>query len=174
MSEMTLFEKSAPGRRGCIPPVIDLPEVEIPESMRPAAGLDMPELSELEVMRHFVRLSQLNYGIDTTMYPLGSCTMKYNPRVNELTARLPGFARLHPMQEEEACQGALELMFHLQNHLAEITAQSSGLVQGFAGHTQLCSVALQRLARGASAHRLQESLAHRVSGLFHSPSPPIL
>ncbi|MEW6284419.1 MAG: aminomethyl-transferring glycine dehydrogenase subunit GcvPB, partial [Candidatus Eremiobacterota bacterium] len=93
----------------------------------------LPELSELQVVRHFMRLSQLNFSIDTNFYPLGSCTMKYNPRVNEQTARLPGLARLHPMQPEEDVQGALELMFHLQEFLQEITGMDGFTLQPAAG-----------------------------------------
>jgi glycine dehydrogenase subunit 2 len=137
MSEPTLFEKSSSGRRGVHPPKLDLPQVDwdetLPESMRPASAPVLPEVSELEVVRHFVRLSQLNYGIDTTMYPLGSCTMKYNPRINEVTARLPGFARLHPLQPEETVQGALELMHSLQGYLQEIIGMDAFTLQPAAG-----------------------------------------
>jgi glycine dehydrogenase subunit 2 len=135
--EPTLFEKSSPGRRGVRPPVVEIKDLDlndiIPSSMRPEKDISLPELSELEVLRHFVRLSQLNYGIDTTMYPLGSCTMKYNPRINEVTARLNGFAKLHPLQSQESCQGALELMYNLQNHLAEITGMDAMTLQPAAG-----------------------------------------
>ena len=134
--EATLFEKSSAGRRGVIPPPVDTGlnwREEVPANMLADQPPALPELSELEVVRHFVRLSQLNYGIDTTMYPLGSCTMKYNPRINEVTARLPGFARLHPLQDESTCQGALELMYELQNHLAEITGMDQFTLQPAAG-----------------------------------------
>ena len=134
--EATLFEKSSSGRRGVIPPKIDTGSNwrdEVPANMLAEQSPQLPELSELEVVRHFVRLSQLNYGIDTTMYPLGSCTMKYNPRVNEVTARLAGFARLHPLQDESTCQGALQLMYELQNHLAEIIGMDQFTLQPAAG-----------------------------------------
>lgn len=135
--EPTLFEKSSPGRRGVRPPVCEMNDIDlesiIPASMKAEKAVKLPELSELEVLRHFTRLSQLNYGIDTTMYPLGSCTMKYNPRVNEVTARLAGFAHLHPLQSPESSQGALELMFHLQSHLSEITGMDAMTLQPAAG-----------------------------------------
>lgn len=159
-SEPTLFEKSSVGRRGARPPLVDTrPEQwDIPADMLADAPPQLPELSELEVMRHFVRLSQLNYGIDTTMYPLGSCTMKYNPRINEVTARLAGFARLHPMQPESTAQGALELMFELQRLLSEITGMDEFTLQPAAGAqgelTALLMVAAYYKDRGDSERRV--------------------
>jgi len=160
-TEPTLFEKSSPGRRGVIPPPVSLKSdwrESLPESMRPQSKPTLPELSELEVVRHFVRLSQLNYGIDTTMYPLGSCTMKYNPRINEVTSRLPGFARLHPMLPASAAQGALQLMFELQNHLAEITGMDQITLQPAAGAqgelTALLMVAAYFRKRGESQRKI--------------------
>ncbi|MBI3929481.1 MAG: aminomethyl-transferring glycine dehydrogenase subunit GcvPB [Armatimonadetes bacterium] len=135
--ESTLFEKSSPGRRGCIPPAPDLPPADleqlIPDGMRRKSPPALPELSELQVVRHFVRLSQLNYSVDTTLYPLGSCTMKYNPRSHEAAARLPGFARLHPLQPQDTVQGALELMHSLQDCLQEITGMEAFTLQPAAG-----------------------------------------
>jgi glycine dehydrogenase subunit 2 len=93
----------------------------------------LPELSELDVMRHFMRLSQLNYSVDTNFYPLGSCTMKYNPRVNEKAASLSGFAGIHPLQPAETVQGALALMHSLQDCLAEITGMDAITLQPSAG-----------------------------------------
>lgn len=137
MSEPTLFEKSSPGRRGCYPPQPEVPAVDlaqaVPAGMLAETAPPLPELGELQVQRHFVRLSHLNYSIDTCMYPLGSCTMKYNPRVNEVAARLPGFARAHPLQDESTVQGALELMHSLQNALAEITGMDAFTLQPAAG-----------------------------------------
>jgi glycine dehydrogenase subunit 2 len=121
--EPLIFEKGARGRTGASAPAADVPEVD------PAALLGdlyrrepapLPEVSEPEAFRHFVRLSQQNFAIDTGMYPLGSCTMKYNPKVNEWAARLPGFARLHPLSPPRLIQGALELMHRLERGLAEI------------------------------------------------------
>ena len=95
--------------------------------------LPMPEVSQIDVTRHFTRLSQRNMSIDTTMYPLGSCTMKYNPRVNEDAARLPGFAMLHPLQDAATAQGALALMYSLQEWLAEISGFTATSIQPAAG-----------------------------------------
>ena len=159
--EPTLFEKSASGRRGVMPPPIEVGvnwRDSIPAERLAEGPPSLPELSELEVTRHFVRLSQLNYGIDTTMYPLGSCTMKYNPRINEVTARLPGFARLHPMQSESSAQGALELMYHLQNHLAEIIGMDAFTLQPAAGAqgelTALLMVAAYFQQRGETQRKI--------------------
>lgn len=143
--EPTLFEKSSPGRRGCHPPsggvaMVD-PVAVLGAGLVREAPPGLPELGELQVLRHFMRLSQLNFSIDTNFYPLGSCTMKYNPRVNEVTARMPGFARLHPMQPVEAVQGALELMHELQNDLQEITGMDGFTLQPAAGaHGELTAL----------------------------------
>ena len=105
-----IYEKSQPGRRAsAIPRYEDLPAPEVPEELRRSEPPRLPEVPEFELVRHFTELSTRNFGIDTGFYPLGSCTMKYNPRVNERLAALPGFARLHPLQEEDGAQGALEL-----------------------------------------------------------------
>src|SRR5581483_7919253 len=108
-----IFELSVPGRVGFSLPEPDVPEAD-PARLLPAAHLRrtpaaLPEVSEFDAVRHYTRLSRMNYGVDTHFYPLGSCTMKYNPKVNEDMARLPGFARLHPLVPEEAAQGALAL-----------------------------------------------------------------
>ena len=120
MSEPTIYELSSPGRIG-----VNLPECDVPESDLPTDlmrdDLAMPEVGELQVVRHFVKLSQLNYAIDKGFYPLGSCTMKYNPKINEDAARLPGLAQLHPLTDVEGAQGALYLMYELQNWLGEIS-----------------------------------------------------
>jgi glycine dehydrogenase subunit 2 len=126
MNEPLLCELSVPGRIGVRYPEPDVPLTPLPEKLS-RKNLPMPELSEVDVVRHFTRLSQLNYCIDVGMYPLGSCTMKYNPKINEDTARLPGFTNLHPLQPEITTQGALALIFDLQEWLKEIG--------GFAGIT---------------------------------------
>ncbi len=124
MMEPLIYDESVAGRTG-----VNLPECDVPESALPQHMLrdqvELPEVSELQVVRHFVRLSQLNHAIDTGFYPLGSCTMKYNPKINEDMARLPGFANLHPLTDIEGAQGALALMHQLQDWLAEVS--------GFAG-----------------------------------------
>jgi glycine dehydrogenase subunit 2 len=132
MTEPLLCELSVPGRRA-----IRYPEPDVPKSDLPAGfireDLPMPELSELDVVRHFTRLSHLNYSIDSGMYPLGSCTMKYNPRVNEETARLAGFSAVHPLQPISTVQGSLELMYKLQEYLGEIGGFAGVSLQPAAG-----------------------------------------
>src|SRR5438067_5019159 len=124
LDEPLIFERGAAGRVGW--PVAESPDGEqagpaLPPALRRDDGLaGFPEVSEPEVVRHFVRLSQWNFSIDSQFYPLGSCTMKFNPKVNEWAARLPGFARLHPFAPEEMAQGALELMARLGRALCEI------------------------------------------------------
>ena len=117
-----LYEKSQPGRRAsAIPHHEGLPEAEVPASRRRAEPPRLPEVPEFELVRHFTELSTRNFGVDTGFYPLGSCTMKYNPRINERLVALPGFASLHPLQEAEGAQGALELMGRLPEILAAVT-----------------------------------------------------
>ncbi len=129
-----IFDKSRAGRIGCNVPICDTPEVDLEEAVGDVrAELELPEVDELEVMRHFVNLSHINYGIETGFYPLGSCTMKYNPRINEATARLTGFANLHPMQPEATIPGALELLCDVQAMLEEITGFSHITLQPLAG-----------------------------------------
>ena len=119
MTEPLLCELSIAGRQGVRFPEPDVPLAPLPETLT-RRDLPLPELSETDVVRHFTRLSQLNYCIDTGMYPLGSCTMKYNPKINEEVARMEGFAALHPLQPVETVQGALLLMYELQEYLKEI------------------------------------------------------
>jgi len=129
-----VFEKSRPGRRaGRIPRPKNLPAAEVPDELRRRRPPRLPELPENEIVRHFTELTSRNFGIDTGFYPLGSCTMKYNPRVNERVAALPGFRDLHPLQEEDGAQGALELMHALQEILAEITGLDAVSLQPAAG-----------------------------------------
>lgn len=132
MSEATVYELSAPGRRAVDIPAPDVPEVELPEGLlREDNGL--PELSQLDVVRHYLRLSQLNFGIDSGFYPLGSCTMKYNPKVNEDVARLPGFSDTHPLQDPTQVQGNLAVMYQLQEWLQEIGGFATVSLQPAAG-----------------------------------------
>ena len=129
-----LYEKSQPGRRASrVPRPEGLPAAEVPEELRRATPPRLPELSEPEVLRHFTELTTRNFGIDTGFYPLGSCTMKYNPRVNERVVSLPGFRALHPLQEEDGAQGALELMWRLQEILAEVAGLPAVSLQPAAG-----------------------------------------
>ncbi|ONK23660.1 glycine dehydrogenase (aminomethyl-transferring) [Bacillus sp. VT-16-64] len=132
-----IFEMSTPGRIGYSLPELDVPEVDvhqfIPSDYLREEEPELPEVSELDIMRHFTELSKHNHGVDSGFYPLGSCTMKYNPKINEQVARFPGFAHIHPLQPESSVQGALELMYDLQEHLKEITGMDEVTLQPAAG-----------------------------------------
>jgi len=128
-----IFEKSQPGRRASVIPKPDVPPAEVPEELRRAEPPRLPEVTEFEVVRHFTELSTRNFGVDTGFYPLGSCTMKYNPRVNERLVMLPGFAQMHPLQEEDGAQGALELEWRLQEILKEVAGLDAVSLQPAAG-----------------------------------------
>ncbi len=136
-TEPTIFELSAVGRQGMSLPELDIPEVPlenlIPHGFLREKAPELPEVAEVDVVRHYTRLSNLNHGVDTGFYPLGSCTMKYNPKVNEDMARLPGFAAAHPYQPEELSLGALELMYRLQKYLADISGMDQVTLQPAAG-----------------------------------------
>jgi len=143
----TIFEKGAPGRRAFRAPALDVPPVEglIPDALRRAQPPRLPEASEPEIVRHYVNLSKRNFDLDSGFYPLGSCTMKHNPRLHERVAALPGHARLHPLQSPRRAQGALELMFNLQEALAEIAGLPHVSLQPSAGsHGELAGVLLTR------------------------------
>ena len=143
----TIFEKGAPGRRAFQCPEMDVPVVEglIPDGFRRQAPARLPEVSEPELVRHYVRVSKRNYDLDSGFYPLGSCTMKHNPRLHERVAALPGHARLHPMQRPEHAQGALELMFNLEHALGEVAGLPHVSLQPSAGsHGELLGVLLTR------------------------------
>ncbi|MDX6514747.1 MAG: glycine dehydrogenase subunit 2, partial [Gaiellaceae bacterium] len=128
-----LYEKSVPGRRAGTLPQLDLPAAPVPASLAREEPPRLPELAESDLVRHFAQLASRNFGIDTGFYPLGSCTMKYNPRVNERIVDLPGFRDLHPHQVEEGAQGALELMWRLQEILAEVAGLDAVSLQPAAG-----------------------------------------
>src|SRR3982751_5057391 len=137
-NEALIFERSQTGRVGFRLPKLDVEETDIdsiiPAELRRDDDLaDMPEVSEVDVVRHFTRMSTWNYSIDLGMYPLGSCTMKYNSRLNEKVARIAGYANLHPLAPEEESQGALELMYRLQQDLSEITGLPGVSLQPAAG-----------------------------------------
>ena len=154
-----IYEKSQSGRRAsALPRYKNLPPApELPEELRRAEPPRLPEVPEFELVRHFTELSTRNFGVDTGFYPLGSCTMKYNPRINERLAALPGFARLHPLQEEDGAQGALELMWRLQEILAEVTGLDAVSLQPAAGSQgELTGLLLARAyfaARGEGEQR---------------------
>ena len=136
-----IWELSSPGRRAVRPPASDVPSADLPEAMARKEDAALPEISELDLMRHFSRLSTLNYSVDTRFYPLGSCTMKYNPRINEHCARLTGFAASHPYTPDTLVQGNLELMYRLQKGLAELSGFVETSLQPAAGaHGELAGV----------------------------------
>ena len=144
MTEPLLFDISVPGRRGVRFPSPDVPPTDLPAGFV-RKDLPLPEVSELDVVRHFTRLSQMNYSIDTGFYPLGSCTMKYNPKINEVAAALPGFSSIHPLQPIETVQGSLVLMFQLQEWLKEIAGFSGITLQPAAGaHGEMTGVMIIR------------------------------
>jgi len=132
--EPPIFELSEPGKYGTNLPELDVPTSELPASLQRSDDLkDLPELTEPEVIRHYTRISQRNFSIDTGFYPLGSCTMKYNPKLHEEMARLPGFAAAHPLQGDELSQGALQLIYELQRDLAAISGFDAVSLQPAAG-----------------------------------------
>ncbi|MEK4973219.1 aminomethyl-transferring glycine dehydrogenase subunit GcvPB [Niallia sp. FSL R7-0648] len=132
-----IFESSTPGRIGYSLPEMDIPAVDLtqllPNDYIREENPELPEVSELDIMRHYTALSKRNHGLDSGFYPLGSCTMKYNPKINENVARFNGFAHIHPLQEASSVQGALELMYDLQQHLVEITGMDEVTLQPAAG-----------------------------------------
>ncbi|WP_342043149.1 aminomethyl-transferring glycine dehydrogenase subunit GcvPB [Bacillus sp. OTU2372] len=132
-----IFERSTPGRIGYSLPEMDVPELDVstllPEGYLREVEPVLPEVSELDIMRHYTALSKRNHGLDSGFYPLGSCTMKYNPKINENVARFNGFAHVHPLQDESSVQGALALLYDLQQHLIEITGMDEVTLQSAAG-----------------------------------------
>lgn len=164
-NESLIFERSQTGRIGYRLPPLDVDELPldelVPANLRRDDDLDgVPEVSEVDVIRHFVRMSTWNYSIDLGMYPLGSCTMKYNSRLNEKVARIPGFAALHPLAPEQDAQGALQVIYELQHHLAEITGLPGVSLQPAAGaHGEMTGIMMIRAfidardGEGASAKR---------------------
>ncbi len=146
---VTVFEKGQPGRRAFTPPPVDVPERPldelIPARLRRRQPARLPELSEPEIVRHYVKLSRRNFDLDTGFYPLGSCTMKHNPRLHERVAGLAGHARLHPHQDPARAQGALALMWNLERALGEIAGLPHVSLQPSAGsHGELAGVLLTR------------------------------
>ena len=152
MTEPLIFELSSPGRTGFSLPDVDMDEAPPLDPTLTRETLDLPEVSEVDVMRHFVRLSQKNYSIDTGMYPLGSCTMKYNPKLHEDVAIMPGWANIHPYQPEETVQGALQVMYELGEMLKEISGMDAITLQPAAGaqgeYTGIQLIRAYHLSRG--------------------------
>jgi glycine dehydrogenase subunit 2 len=142
--EPLIFEISSPGRAAFTLPELDVPEVQLPEGYT-RQQLNLPEVSELDFVRHYTHLSQMNYSIDTVFYPLGSCTMKYNPKVNEKAAAIEGLSQVHPLQPESTVQGSLQLMYELQEALKQIAGYSAVSLQPAAGaHGEFAGVLIMR------------------------------
>ncbi len=146
---LTIYERSQPGRRAFVAPALDVPERRLdellPDRFRRTRAAQLPEVSEPELVRHYHRLSKRNFDLDTGFYPLGSCTMKHNPKLHERVAALPGNARLHPLQDVKRAQGALELMWNLQEALGEVAGLPHVSLQPSAGsHGELAGVLLTR------------------------------
>lgn len=158
MSEPQLCDLSVPGRQGITYPAPDVPLAPLPAGLV-RQDLPLPELAELDVIRHYTRLSQLNYSIDTGYYPLGSCTMKYNPKINEDIARFPGFAFTHPLQPIETVQGNLALMYTLQEWLKEIAGFAGVTLQPAAGaHGELTGVLMIRAYHRSRGDSLRDKI----------------
>src|SRR2546429_6936937 len=162
-NESLLFELSSPGKRGYQLPELDVPPVDPATALGPSnvrhAITDFPEVSEVEAIRHFTRLSTHNYAIDLGLYPLGSCTMKYNPRVNEQVARVEGLAWAHPYQPESLSQGILEVMGALEKMLLEITGMDALTLQPAAGaHGEFTGILLVRALLGSRGNARKKLL----------------
>jgi glycine dehydrogenase subunit 2 len=174
-SEPLFFERNPRRlrRQGILIPLLDVPEIEpsevLPSELVREPDPHFPDVSELEVVQHFHRLSQLNYAVDEGLYPLGSCTMKYNPRINEQTARLPGFASLHPLQPQSQIQGALRLIWELEEALKTITGMPGATLQPAAGaHGELTGILMIRKALETRGEKRQTVL---VPDSAHGTNP---
>jgi glycine dehydrogenase subunit 2 len=136
-TEKLIFELGAPGRRAVMLPTMDIPERPIdqliPRELMRTEPAPLPEVSEIEVVRHYTHLAQRNFGVDSGFYPLGSCTMKYNPKINEDMASLLGFARLHPLVDDSLAQGAIKLLYELEQYIAEVAGMARVTLQPAAG-----------------------------------------
>ena len=161
-TEPLIFEKSSPGRRCFTLPACDVPEKSIqdllPAKMLRKQETKLPEVSEIDVVRHFTRISQTNFCVDTNFYPLGSCTMKYNPKINEDVSRLEGFIKLHPYQPVEQCQGILKLLYDFEQMLKSISGMSAFTLQPAAGaHGELTGMLIIRAymeKKGETRHKI--------------------
>ncbi len=129
----TIMERSSPGRRASAFAPLDVPEADLPAAHARARPPELPQVAEIDLVRHYTRLSQQNYGVDTGPYPLGSCTMKYNPKVAETVAAFPGFQRAHPLQPDATVQGTLEMLWRLERALCEVTGMARATMQPPAG-----------------------------------------
>lgn len=168
-----IFEMGKEGRCAIDLPICDVPEEDItsliPEGFLRKDPAPLPEVSQLDVMRHYTQLSQRNFGVDSGFYPLGSCTMKYNPKVNEDVARYPGFSALHPLQQPETAQGALEVLYNMQQYLAEISGMDAVTMQPVAGaHGELVGL---KLIRAYHRHRGENRTKVIIPDSAHGTNP---
>ena len=171
-NEGLVFEKSSPGKKAYKLPPLDVPAVNaaalLGDAHRKTPGL-LPELSEIEIIRHFTRLSTWNYAIDLGMYPLGSCTMKYNPRVNEFVSRIEGLAEAHPYRPESLAQGVLEVIDLLQRCLIEITGMDTITLQPAAGaHGEFTGILLVRAWHESQGQRTPQDHHSRLGARHQS------
>jgi len=161
---------SQSGKIGCSLPSLDVTVAELPPKELLRQELELPEVSEVELVRYFTALSKLNYGVDTGFYPLGSCTMKYNPKWHEDVAKFPGFTSIHPYQPVESAQGALQLMFELQEYLAEITGMSATSLAPMAGaQGELASILIAKAYHQARGDKMRKKIL--VPDSAHGTNP---
>ncbi|WP_094604480.1 putative glycine dehydrogenase (decarboxylating) subunit 2 [Sporomusa silvacetica DSM 10669] len=172
-SKALIFELSKPGRTAIDLPACDVPQDDIqlliPAQLIRQEKAALPEVSQLDLMRHYNSLSERNFGVDSGFYPLGSCTMKYNPKINEDACRLPGFALIHPLQDSETVQGALQLLYNMEQYLAELAGMDAITMQPAAGaHGELTGI---KLIRAYHRHRGQNRTKVIVPDSAHGTNP---
>jgi glycine dehydrogenase subunit 2 len=168
-SSGTIADRSTPGRRASTFAPLDVPEAAVPEGHSRTAAPELPRVAEIDIVRHYTQLSQRNYGVDTGPYPLGSCTMKYNPKVAETVAAFPGFQRLHPLQPDTTVQGTLELLWRLESALCEITGMARATLQPPAGACGEMTGLL--IMRAYHADRHQERTRVLIPDSAHGTNP---
>lgn len=169
LNEPLLWEKGCPGRLGASLPESDVPSAPYADPALTRKELTLPDLSEMEVVRHYTRLSTWNFGLDTGMYPLGSCTMKYNPKINQKVAALPGFAGAHPLLPEELSQGALRILYECERMLCAITGLEACTLQPAAGaHGELTGIMLIRAWHKAKGNHRDKIL---IPDTAHGTNP---
>ena len=167
--EGTIAERSRPGRRAYSFPALDVDPVEIPAPFARPTPPALPEVAEIDLVRHYTRLSQMNYGVDTGFYPLGSCSMKYNPKSAEAAAAWPGFARVHPLQPDATTQGALELLWRLEQALCEVTGMARATLQPPAGACgELTGLLIMRAYHGSRGRQRSKVL---IPDAAHGTNP---
>ncbi len=157
MQEPLIFEKSVPGRTALSLPDCDVPVAQLDQLIPPELlrdDLDLPEIAEVDIIRHFTNLSRRNFGVDNGFYPLGSCTMKYNPKVNEEAARLAGFNNIHPFQDEKEIQGILELLYNFEQYLCSVFGYQAFTLQPAAGaHGELTALLMIKAYHSHNSQR---------------------